>query len=37
MDEGEGAFNHETEAKDQNIDVGNVKTESNGHRSRGEQ
>jgi hypothetical protein len=37
MDEGERDFNHETEAKDQNINVGNVKTESNGHRSRGQQ
>jgi hypothetical protein len=37
MEEGEGAFGHEKEAKGQNISVDNAETYSNGHRSRGEQ
>jgi seryl-tRNA synthetase len=37
MEEGEGAFSHEREAKGQNINIGNAETLSNGHRSRGEQ
>jgi hypothetical protein len=36
MEEGEGAFSHDKEAKGQNISVGNVETESNGHQARGE-
>jgi hypothetical protein len=30
----QGAYNHEREAKGQNISVGNIETKSNGHRSR---
>jgi hypothetical protein len=37
MEEGEGAFSHEKEAKGQNISVGNAETKSNGHQNRGEQ
>jgi hypothetical protein len=37
MEEGEGAFSHDKEAKGQNISVGNAETESNGHKGRGEQ
>jgi hypothetical protein len=37
MEEGEGAFIHERETKGQNTNVGNAKTESNGHMSIGEQ
>ena len=37
MEEGEGAFNHDKEAKGQNINIGNAETESNGHQDRGEQ
>ena len=36
MEEGEGAYNHYKEAKGKNISVGNAKTKSNGHKSRGE-
>jgi hypothetical protein len=37
MEEGEGAFSHEKEAKGQNISVGNAETKSNTHKNRGEQ
>jgi hypothetical protein len=37
MEEGEGASNHDKEAKGQNISVGNAETESNRHQARGEQ
>jgi hypothetical protein len=37
MEEGEGAYNHDKEAKGQNISVGNVDIESNGHKGRWEQ
>jgi hypothetical protein len=37
MEEGEGSFSHDKESKGQNINVGNVETGSNGHRSRGQQ
>ena len=37
MEEGEGAYNHDKEAKGQNINVGNVETKSSGHKGRGEQ
>jgi hypothetical protein len=37
MEEGEGAFSHEKEAKGQNISVGNAKTNSNGNISREDQ
>jgi hypothetical protein len=37
MEEGEGYFSHDKEAKGQNISVDNAETKSNGHRSRGEQ
>jgi hypothetical protein len=33
MEEGEGAFSNEREAKGNNFSVGNVETESNGHKS----
>jgi hypothetical protein len=36
MEDGEGAYNHDKEAKGQNISVGNAETESNGHKGRGE-
>jgi hypothetical protein len=34
MEDAQGAYSHEREAKGQNINVGNSKTKSNGHRSR---
>jgi hypothetical protein len=37
MEEREGAFSHEKEAKVQNISVGDAETKSNGHKNRGEQ
>jgi hypothetical protein len=37
MEEGEGASNHDKEAKGQHISVGNVETKSNRHKGRGEQ
>jgi hypothetical protein len=37
MEEGEGAFSHDQEAKGQNISVGNEETKSNWYRGRGEQ
>jgi hypothetical protein len=37
MEEGEGDFSHDKEAKGQNISVGNAEIEFNGHRRRGEQ
>jgi hypothetical protein len=37
MDEGEGASSHDKEAKGQNTRVGNVETESNGRKGKGEQ
>ena len=36
LEEEEGNYIHDKEAKGQNISVGNVEIESNGHRSRGE-
>jgi hypothetical protein len=36
MEEGKGASNHDKEAKGQNTRVGNVETESNGHKGKGE-
>jgi hypothetical protein len=36
MEEGEGASNHDKEAKGQNIIVGNAETKSNEHKGRGE-
>jgi len=36
MEQGEGYYNHDKEAKGKTIIVGNAKTESNGHKSRGE-
>jgi hypothetical protein len=37
MEEGEGASNHDKEAEGQNTRIGNVETESNGRKGRGEQ
>jgi hypothetical protein len=37
MEVGEGAYNHDKEAKGKNISFGNGDIESNGHKSRGEQ
>jgi hypothetical protein len=37
MEEEEGASIHDKEAKVQNTSVGNVETESNEHRARGQQ
>jgi hypothetical protein len=37
MEEGERAFSHDKEAKRININVGNVETESNGNKVKGEQ
>jgi hypothetical protein len=37
MEKGEGTSSNDKEAKGQNINIGNVETESNGHRARGEQ
>jgi hypothetical protein len=34
MEDAQRAYNHEREAKGQNISVGNDETKSNGHRSR---
>jgi hypothetical protein len=36
MEEGEVSFSHDKEAKGKNISVGNVETESNGHKGGGE-
>jgi hypothetical protein len=36
MEEGEGAFSHEKEAKGQNTRVGNAETESNGRKGKEE-
>jgi hypothetical protein len=33
MEDAEGAFSHEREAKGQQISIGNVETKSNGHKS----
>jgi hypothetical protein len=37
MEEGEGDSSHVKEAKGKNIKVGNVETESNKHKARGEE
>jgi hypothetical protein len=34
MEDAQGAYSHEREAKGQNISVGNEATKSNGHRSK---
>ena len=37
IEEGKGASSHDKEAKGQNTRVGNAKTESNGHKGKGDQ